>query len=197
LRYINEFKLHHDPRVIRIIGPAYFLALDTCKLSVQDPGGWTATCAGGAAYTEEWMNNFNAHDPRRTLCSDEEPNATEKSNTKAAGRAVHAARQKLAAAQMAQAATTTGLEGREKMKALQRAAKAALQHLHSHTTIKDLPISQDLKPMMEHCIKIGEPALVAVPSRKALHLPCPRISGKGRECSATGEAPRPSMTKAT
>jgi hypothetical protein len=91
-RYIEEFKLHHDPRNIRIIGPAYFLALDTCKLSVQDPGGWTATCAGGAAYTEEWMNNFNAHDPRRTLCSDEEPNATEKSNTKAAGRAVHAAR---------------------------------------------------------------------------------------------------------
>jgi len=38
--YIEEFNLHHDPRVIRIIGVAYFLAFDACKLSVLDPTGW-------------------------------------------------------------------------------------------------------------------------------------------------------------
>jgi hypothetical protein len=101
---------------------------------------------------------------------------------------------------MAQAATTTGLESREKMKALQRAAKAALQHLHTHTIIKDLPISQDLKPMMEHCwiaSKLAsQPLLLSLPGR-----PCtfPSLEFQGREGNAPPPArpPRPSVTKAT
>jgi hypothetical protein len=43
-RYIEEFGLHHDPRVIRHIGPAYFLALDTCRMAVEDPAGWREKC---------------------------------------------------------------------------------------------------------------------------------------------------------
>ena len=91
-QYIQDFGLHHDPRVIQIIGPAYFLACDAFKMSREDPWGWQNKCDHN--FCKEYLERFHS-DPRNKIFEQEEE-AARMSDERELARAKHVARMRLA-----------------------------------------------------------------------------------------------------